>query len=60
MLGVRGHVRTLELGDMSPSRKAVTRHRTPNLQPTRNRHVQIVCFFIQNSSFFILYVFADA
>ena len=30
MFGVRGHVRALELGDMSPSRKAVTCHRTPN------------------------------
>jgi hypothetical protein len=28
-LGVRGHVRALELGDMSPSRKAATCRRTP-------------------------------
>ena len=29
--GVRGHVRTLELGDMSPSSKAVSCHRTPHV-----------------------------
>jgi hypothetical protein len=30
LLGVRGHVRALKLGDMSPSLKAATCRRTPN------------------------------
>jgi hypothetical protein len=34
-LGVRGHVRALELGVMSPKRKAATHRRTPNQVPAK-------------------------